>query len=175
MRRFLVSTALASVAVLLSACGSSDSGGSGATNNDAASAGGAPIVSVAAVSGVGNILIDATGRPLYSPDQEADGTVLCVDTCTSTWVPLAPGASALRAGGGAPAPTVVDRPDGTKQVAVAGRPLYTFASDAVGKVSGDGVADDFAGQHFTWHVVMSDGTLKAVALDPKAPSPYAGD
>jgi predicted lipoprotein with Yx(FWY)xxD motif len=173
MRRFLMSTAVATGALALAACGSSDYGGSGAANSVAPSAG-ADTVSVVAVSGVGNILIDSAGKALYSPDEEATGSVLCVDKCTSFWVPLVPGATGPTAGAGTPTIAVVDRPDGIKQVTAAGRPLYTFSPDGPGKVTGDGVADDFGTQHFTWHVIMSDGSPKSAPATPKPPSPYGG-
>ena len=170
-----MSTVIASGAIVLAACGASDSGGSRAANDVAPSAG-ADTVSVAAVFGVGNILIDAAGKALYSPDEEANGSVLCVDKCTSFWVPLAPGATGPTAGAGAPTIAVVDRPDGTKQVTAAGRPLYTFSPDGPGKVTGDGVADDFGTQHFTWHVIMSDGSPRVATENstPNPPNPYGG-
>lgn len=170
-----MSTVIASGAIVLAACGASDSGGSRAANDVAPSAG-ADTVSVAAVSGVGNILIDAAGKALYSPDEEANGSVLCVDKCTSFWVPLVPGATGPTAGAGAPTIAVVDRPDGTKQVTAAGRPLYTFSPDGPGKVTGDGVADDFGTQHFTWHVIMSDGSPRVAteSSTPNPPNPYGG-
>ena len=170
-----MSTVIASGAIVLAACGASDSGGSRAANDVAPSAG-ADTVSVAAVFGVGNILIDAAGKALYSPDEEANGSVLCVDKCTSFWVPLVPGATGPTAGAGAPTIAVVDRPDGTKQVTAAGRPLYTFSPDGPGKVTGDGVADDFGTQHFTWHVIMSDGSPRVATENstPNPPNPYGG-
>lgn len=170
-----MSTVIASGAIVLAACGASDSGGSRAAN-DVAPSPGADTVSVAAVFGVGNILIDAAGKALYSPDEEANGSVLCVDKCTSFWVPLVPGATGPTAGAGAPTIAVVDRPDGTKQVTAAGRPLYTFSPDGPGKVTGDGVADDFGTQHFTWHVIMSDGSPRVTTENstPNPPNPYGG-
>jgi hypothetical protein len=66
---------------------------------------------------------------------------------------------------------VTKRPDGTSQVTVSGRPLYTFAEDSAGTAHGNGVADDFDGHHFTWHVVMADGT---VASGGSAPATTGG-
>ena len=161
--------------VVLAACGSSDYGGSTPTTKAApVGAGGFATVSVVAVPGYGNVLVDPNGRALYSPDEEADGAVLCVDKCMSFWAPLVAGSTAPTGGTGAPAIAVVDRPDGTKQVTAAGRPLYTFSPDGPGKVTGDAVADDFGTQHFTWHVIMSDGSPKSAPATPKPPSPYGG-
>ncbi len=172
-----MSTAVASGALVLAACGSSDYGGSTPTTKvTPAAAGGFATVSVVAVPGYGSILVDPSGRALYSPDEEADGTVLCVDECTSFWAPLDAGSVAPTGGAGAPAIGVVDRPDGTKQVTAAGRPLYTFSHDSSGSITGDGLADDFGSQHFTWHLILSDGTPRVVTENstPNPPSPYGG-
>ena len=83
--------------------------------------------------------------------------VLCTGACTSFWKPLTPGAVAPTAAAGTPALGVVDRPDGTKQVTAAGRPLYTFVQDGPHQVTGNGLSDDFDGQHFTWHAVLASG------------------
>jgi predicted lipoprotein with Yx(FWY)xxD motif len=48
---------------------------------------------------------------------------------------------------------VAERPDGTRQVTLDGRRLYTFVQDEPGEVTGDGFSDAFDGQQFTWHVV----------------------
>ncbi len=53
---------------------------------------------------------------------------------------------------------VITRPDGTKQVTAEGKPLYTFAEDSAGEVTGDGVSDEFGEQYFTWHVVVADSS-----------------
>jgi predicted lipoprotein with Yx(FWY)xxD motif len=53
---------------------------------------------------------------------------------------------------------VVTRPDGSKQVTIAGRPLYTFTQEGPDQVTGNGLADAFAGQSFTWHAVLQGGT-----------------
>ncbi len=82
---------------------------------------------------MGNILVDSSGMALYSPDQEADGTVHCVGGCLKIWIPLAPGANTPMAAPGGPTLGVIDRPDGTKQVTAGGRPLYTFFQDAAGE------------------------------------------
>jgi predicted lipoprotein with Yx(FWY)xxD motif len=111
-----------------------------------------------AAGGIGTILVDSRGMALYTPDQEADGSVHCVGACLSYWIPLAPGTSTPSSPAGGPTLSVITRPDGTKQVTTGGRPLYTFSLDSAGKVTGDGMSDDFGGQHFTWHAVRSDGT-----------------
>ena len=160
----LISTATAAIALTLAACGSNTVSGSSPTGAPATQG---LTVSTMAAGGIGNILVDSSGKALYSPDEEADGTVHCVAACLSYWIPLAPGAVTPTAPAGTPKLGVIDRPDGTKQVTAGGRPLYTFSLDAAGKVTGEGVADDFGGQHFTWHAVRADG---AAATTPSTPA-----
>jgi predicted lipoprotein with Yx(FWY)xxD motif len=114
-------------------------------------------LSVATVGGVTGVLVDAAGKPLYTPAEEADGTVHCTGACATIWVPVAAPANASMTGPSGVTLTVISRPDGTKQLAAAGKPLYTFAQDSAGQLKGNGVADDFGGQHFTWHVVQAAG------------------
>lgn len=53
---------------------------------------------------------------------------------------------------------MISRPDGSRQVTVNGRPLYTFSEDTPGKATGNGFTDDFDGHHFTWKIVRAGGT-----------------
>jgi predicted lipoprotein with Yx(FWY)xxD motif len=129
-------------AVALAACGGSDNG------NAAASTGSAT------VSLDAGQLVDSSGAPLYSADQEKSGTISCTGKCTSIWLPLAaPSSGQPTAGSGVSGKLgVVKRPDGSRQVTLDGRPLYRFAQDgASAKATGDGVSDSFGGRKFTWN------------------------
>ena len=149
MNRTISLSALALAAVALSACGS--------TSSHAKSAGRADTVSLASISGVGKVLVDAKGFALYSPVQEKGGTIRCTSTCATIWLPLttkgAPtAASGLKLG-------TVMRPDGRTQVTFAGKPLYRFAEDSSPKtVGGNGAKDSFGGKSFTWHVASPGKT-----------------
>lgn len=150
----------ASAALALAACGSGGDGSDDAAS-PATTAGGSNstnTVSVAEVGGLGDVLVDSNGLALYSADEEPDGEALCLDECTSFWVPLEPGADTPTAAPGVPELGVVERPDGTEQVTADGRLLYTFYLDSAGEVNGDGFEDDFDDQHLTWHAVRADGT-----------------
>ncbi len=170
VNRVWISAATAAIALGLAACGSDTVSGSSPSVAPAAQN---LTVSITAAGGIGNILVDPSGKALYTPDQEADGTVHCVAACLSYWIPLAPGSVTPTAPSGAPKLGVINRPDGTKQVTAGGRPLYTFSLDSPGKVTGEGVSDDFAGQHFAWHAVHSDGSAATTPGTPATPTTKA--
>ena len=87
------------------------------------------------------ILVNRRGMTLYSLSVEHKGNFICTDSvCLSLWKPLtiAKGAAAT----GVAHLSVVKRPDGRRQVAYRGGPLYTFAEDKhPGDVKGNGFKD----------------------------------
>jgi predicted lipoprotein with Yx(FWY)xxD motif len=126
-------------------------------------------VKAQSVSGVGDVLVDAQGRTLYTPDQESSGHVLCTGACTKVWLPVTvPTGSSPMADSDVSAKLgTVSRTDGTTQVTAAGRPLYRFDFDnAAGQATGDGVSDAFGGQHFLWHVLTPAGDVSAAQPSP---------
>lgn len=142
---------IAAAALALGACGGDDdgSGASNASSDGTASAGGVPVQSIEGT----DVLVDSNGQALYSADEEQGGKVLCTGGCTSIWkpVPASEGAGAssdLDLG-------EVDRPDGARQLTYMGAPLYTFAEEGPGKLTGDGVTDSFGGNSFTWHAATT--------------------
>jgi predicted lipoprotein with Yx(FWY)xxD motif len=144
--------AFAGLAVALSGCGGAASAGGTATTSSSSSS---MTVALKHVGGVGNVLVDSKGDALYSPDQEANGMILCKGSCTSIWVPLTVSAGAKPTGAGEVNTMLgtVHRPDGSVQVTFRGKPLYTFVEDtSPGMVTGNGFHDQFGGQQFTWHV-----------------------
>jgi len=166
-------------AIALAACNGASGYGSTGGAGGGASAPAAP-ASGATVStqdiGGRNVLVGSNGNVLYASDQErASGSVLCTSGgCLSFWKPLT-------IGGGTPTGTVsggslgvVTRPDGTRQVALDGIPLYSFANDSAGQINGDGLSDTFDGQTLTWHAVAADGQQAAPAapVSTGAPSRY---
>lgn len=152
--KILIPIAIAGTLVL-SACGGSNDHQATA----ASSTSGGQTVGVSTING-SQVLVDSSGDALYTPDQEANGKVLCTGSCESIWMPLT-------SGGAEPAATAdvtgklgtVKRPDGTAQVTVNGAPLYTFAEDSgPGVATGNGVSDQFGGQGFDWHAVTVGGS-----------------
>jgi predicted lipoprotein with Yx(FWY)xxD motif len=163
----LIATALV---LFATACGGSGSSASAAQTPTAPNP--AKTVSVVKVDGVGTVLVDAQGDALYSPAQEANGTISCTGACTSIWMPLT-----LASGQSTPTGTaglesklgVVQRPDGTTQVTFDGKPLYTFAEDSgPGVVSGNNASDTFDGKSFMWHVA----SIGASSSSSSSTGPY---
>lgn len=155
IRTYVALLALAVAAVLIAAAcgGSSDSGAE-------ASASSGQTVSVSAVDGIGDVLVDDQGAALYAADQEADGMVVCSSSCTTIWEPLtlSDGAAPTAGAGLAGKVGTVARPEGARQVTFQDRPLYRFVEDpAAGTVTGNGLTDSFDGRSFTWHVVTPTG------------------
>ena len=142
MKKLMVPVAAAALAVTLAACG-------GSNNN-----------STTGSSTTSAVLKDTSGMALYTPQGESATNIRCTGACTSIWVPLRPGAAKLSGS------SVITRPDGTKQLVVGGKPLYTFAQDSPGQVTGNGAQDAFAGKQFTWHAVQTGGTTAASTSTP---------
>jgi predicted lipoprotein with Yx(FWY)xxD motif len=150
--------AIAGAVLIVSACGGGSDSDAGAPASGGMNA--AQTVSVSAVEGVGDVLVDAEGAALYASDQETGGMVLCTEGCSTIWEPLtvADGATPTAGEGLGGSLGVVNRPDGARQVTFMDRPLYTFVEDTEpGTVTGNGFADTFDGQPFTWHVATPTG------------------
>ena len=87
------------------------------------------------------ILVNRKGMTLYSLSVERKGKFICTtQMCLSLWKPLTVAKGAVATG--AAHLSVVKRPDGRRQVAYRGGPLYTFAQDTrPGDVKGNGFKD----------------------------------
>jgi predicted lipoprotein with Yx(FWY)xxD motif len=142
MKKLMVLVAAGALAVTLAACGGSNNNSSASTTSSGSST----------ASGV---LKDTSGMALYTPAGESASNIRCTGACTSIWMPVRPGAAKLSGA------SAITRPDGTKQLVVGGKPLYTFAQDSPGQVTGNGAKDAFGSKQFTWHAVMAGGTTAA--------------
>jgi predicted lipoprotein with Yx(FWY)xxD motif len=150
MTRLLIPGAALAAALALAACGGSSTGST-------ASSAAKHTVSVTSIDGVGKVLVDARGMPLYSSNLDAKGTPACTGACASVWKPLTLASGTPSAAAGAGKVGVVMRSDGMRQVTVAGKPLYTFVKDSPGKASGNGVSDAFSGRRFSWTAIRAGG------------------
>lgn len=137
---------------LLVACGSSSGAKGGGASRPTSTA---VELQLLGESGIGTVLTDPAGLPLYTADQELHGTVKCTGPCLSVFVPVT-GTSATAPSGVLGPFGTLKRPDtGARQLTYKGAPLYTYVKDGSwGDATGNGVHDTFGGTHFTWHAVV---------------------
>jgi predicted lipoprotein with Yx(FWY)xxD motif len=98
-------------------------------------------VSIGSTS-LGKVLVDGSGKTLYTlAGDTTTGKSACTGACATIWPPLVVTTTATYGPGlNASKFTTITRADGNKQLTYNGKPLYTFASDAVpGDVRGQGV------------------------------------
>ena len=146
----MLAAALAA-SILVAACG-------GGSTESAAPAGGAgKTVAVMPMDGLGKVLVNSKGEALYASDVEADGKVHW--TSSSFWKPLTVHSGTPTAAPGVGKLAVIKRPDGSRQLTVGGRLLYTFTEDSPGKAEGNGFSDESHGEHFKWNAVLAGGKL----------------
>jgi predicted lipoprotein with Yx(FWY)xxD motif len=102
------------------------------------------------------ILVNRRGMTLYHLSVERKGYFICTDsTCLSIWKPLVVAKSVTPTG--AKSLSVVKRPDGRRQVAYKGGPLYTFVQDRKpGDTKGNGFRDVGV-----WRVVTVAGSTSS--------------
>ena len=102
------------------------------------------------------ILVNRNGLTLYSLSVEHKGKFICKDmTCLSLWKPLTIAKGAVATG--AAHLSVVMRPDGSRQVAYRGGPLYRVVQDKrAGDVKGNGFKDVGV-----WRVAVVSGAAPA--------------
>jgi predicted lipoprotein with Yx(FWY)xxD motif len=115
------------------------------------------------------VLVTAAGQAVYFNDQDTLTAIACVSTCAKVWRPvIAPAGGQMSVGPDVTlALTTAHRPDGTLQALYNGHPLYTYAVDAVGHVTGDGLIDSYNGRAYSWHAATATG----LPLPSAAPSP----
>jgi predicted lipoprotein with Yx(FWY)xxD motif len=143
--------ALAGVALVLAACGSSspnsaattttagNTGTSAATSAPSATtgAGSASATVKAASTSKGTVLENGTGMPIYTL---AAGTS-CTGACAQAWpFVTVPAGTTPKAGSGVTGTLATTMIGGSTVVTYNGKTLYTFLSDSAGQVTGDGVA-----------------------------------
>jgi predicted lipoprotein with Yx(FWY)xxD motif len=96
-------------------------------------------VKMATVPKLGKILVTGAGLALYYDTANKPGKWACTGTCLTYWpaLTLAKGQKAAMAGPGVSGLGTVKGPSGA-QVTWKGKPLYTYAADKKGKVTGQG-------------------------------------
>ena len=104
------------------------------------------------------ILVNRNGLTLYSLSAERHGRFICTNgACIALWKPLVVAKGVKPTG--VSHLTIVKRPDGTRQVAFRGAPLYRFVQDTKpGQTNGNGFKDVGV-----WRPVTTAGTSTAPA------------
>ena len=115
------------------------------------------------------ILVTRRGMTLYHLSVERRGHFICTSAaCLAEWKPLVVARGVTPTG--AKSLGVVRRPDGRRQVAYKGGPLYTFEEDhKPGDMNGNGFKD--VG---TWHVVTVAGKSQSAPMSSGGSSGYGG-
>ena len=139
---------LSAAGLALAACGGSYGGG--ATASGQTSAAGTSSAAVAATGAVlktagtslGTVVVDGAGKTVYAFDKDTknSGTSACTGGCLGLWPAVTTTGTSPTAVGVSATVGTISRPDGTRQITLDGRPLYTYAGDSgAGAVSGQGV------------------------------------
>lgn len=176
LTRSLLIAGAGALAVGVAACGSGAYGGSRTTAGSGAASGSAPLTVATAGGSMGRYLTGSSGRALYLWVADGQGRSRCTGSCATAWPPLT-AATLPRAGGGvdSAALTLVARPDGSRQVAYRGHPLYYFSGDTGSSTTNGEGLDGFGAR---WWLVAPSGTAITSAAPggggaPSAPSsPY---
>jgi predicted lipoprotein with Yx(FWY)xxD motif len=167
---------LATVGVLLAACGSTSAGG--------ASAGSAPKTAAASPSiaagaplgtqrtALGMILVDSQGKAVYTFASDSPGHSNCTGSCLTYWPPVTAPATLPASVAGVTAKLAsITRADGSHQLTVNGWPVYTYAGDS-GPGTTAGQAKNASGG--LWWVVSPAGvqitSSPAASSAPASPS-----
>ena len=171
---FLVGTAVIGLSTL-TACGGSSSASSSAPpstpSSSAPATAGAAKLSTATVGNFGKVVVDGAGRTLYVYDVDTakPSKSNCNGACATAWPPLLAGTGTPQVSGvSASLVGTVTRSDGTKQVTLAGWPLYYYANDAK---AGDATGQAVGG---TWWVVGANGQKITTQASSSTPSGNSG-
>jgi predicted lipoprotein with Yx(FWY)xxD motif len=147
--------------LLLAACGGSSTGstttGAGSSGSSASSPNTAAAVLKTAMTAPGTVLTTADGKTVYMFEPDKADKSACNGACLAEWpIVAAPNPLPGQPAGVSAKLGVLMRPDGTRQLEIAGRPLYTFAGD---KVSGDAKGQKLEAFGGEWYVLAPDGKV----------------
>ncbi|MCX5402577.1 SCO0930 family lipoprotein [Streptomyces sp. NBC_00335] len=118
---------------------------------------------------VGSAVTDAAGATLYRFDKDTarPSRSNCEDACATLWPPVPADGAQAPAGIDAGLLGSVERSDGTRQLTLAGWPVYRYAKDTgPGDAKGEGVGG-------TWRALARDGGKAAEAEPEKESAPLS--
>jgi predicted lipoprotein with Yx(FWY)xxD motif len=129
--------------LLLGACGRADPAGQAAPTSrlPAADIHGTLVLKVQDIARVGEVVVDGDGYPLYRYDKDTTRPPQsnCLLDCWSNWPPVVDTSDIRLDGIDRDLVGTVVRPDSTKQLTIAGSPVYRYAGDtAPGQANGQG-------------------------------------
>jgi len=165
VKRSYLLAAVPIVAVIASACGSSNKSTTSApaattpsTSTAAPATSAGTKVSVASVDGLGPVLVNSEGKVLYTFVPDNAKKVTCVGACAVVWPPLKLSGSTAAGSGSVKASLLGSdsNPSGGKVVTYAGWPLYTYVADT-GPGTASGQAKNLNGG--LWYVISPAGTV----------------
>ena len=156
---------LAVAALALGACGGYGDDSSEDGSGQAASASGEAAAAALVGTGpspLGDVLTTADGKTLYGLTDDQGGTPTCAGDCAATWPPVLVESAELPEGLDPEVYSVVQRDDGSYQLAAGDWPLYSFAADSEpGDVEGQGSGG-------VWFAVAPGGQLlRDAAVGPE--------
>ncbi|WP_030388788.1 SCO0930 family lipoprotein [Streptomyces sp. NRRL S-241] len=181
MRREIFAVSAVAVLMMTAACGSSDNyggkapavqpvgdskqagsaddiygggaGGGAVPAGQLGKTGPAGQMKVSEIQGLGAAVTDSEGFTLYRFDKDTPKPPKsnCEGDCAATWPAVAAEGASVSAGIDAALLGSVERSDGTKQLTVAGWPVYRYAKDAK---AGDALGEGVGG---TWHALGPGG------------------
>ncbi len=163
IRSVLLAGALV-VAGVFAACGGDDDDDEGEDGIGGDSL--PPVVKVVQDAKHGAILASFNGATLYTFTQDSVGKSVCTGSCAETWPPFE-AEEPPKVSGATGEFTIVTRDDNKKQLALNGRPLYRYAPDKAGEVTGDGVGG-------VWFVAKANGEAPAASSSGTTPAPGTG-
>jgi len=156
-RYLLLTLLLPALLIAGVACGDDDDDEEQPTATTGAPDGAGEVVGVAAIDGIGDVLVDGDGFTLYIFTNDSDGTSTCVDSCAATWPPLVTTETEIEPPEGVDGMfTLFERSDGQMQVVYEGQPLYRYGPDSA---PGDATGEGFGG---VWFVALTDPDAAAV-------------
>lgn len=100
-----------------------------------------PVVDLAPVGNLGEVMVGANGHTLYAFTDDPEKQSSCFDACAKAWPPLTVAddftiSPELQASGA----STIERPDGTKQLVMGKWALYYYSGDgAPGEANGQGI------------------------------------
>ena len=156
--RWLAPAGLAVAALVVAACGSSPTSGTGAassappTSSAPASSSSGTMIKTTTISGA-TVLTNSQGFTLYWFVPDTPTTSKCNGSCAAFWPPVAGPATA---GPGVTGKLgTISRADGSTQATYNGHPLYTYKGDtAPGQAKGNGVNASGG----VWHEMTASGS-----------------